>query len=89
MGFSDILDAAGVVRERREKEDGSKGQTWTNKTFHSLRHTCNSLLANAGVSQEIRRHILGHASSRVNDGYTHLEMQTMADALKKAMAGTK
>ena len=89
MGFSDILDAAGVVRERREKEDGSKGQTWTNKTFHSLRHTCNSLLANAGVSQEIRRQILGHASSRVNDGYTHLETQTMADALKKAMAGTK
>ncbi|MBV6500101.1 MAG: Tyrosine recombinase XerC [Prosthecobacter sp.] len=88
MGFSDILDAAGVVRERREKEDGSKGQTWTNKTFHSLRHTCNSLLANAGVSQEIRRQILGHASSRVNDGYTHLETQTMADALKKAMAGT-
>lgn len=89
MGFSEILDAAGVHRERLEKEDGSKGQTWTNKTFHSFRHTTNSLLANAGVPQEIRRQILGHASSRVNDSYTHLETQTMADALKKAMAGTK
>lgn len=86
MGFSEILDAAGVQRERLEKEDGSKGQSWTNKTFHSFRHTTNSLLANAGVSQEIRRQILGHASSRVNDGYTHFETQTMADALNKAKA---
>lgn len=84
MAFSDILDAAGVQRERTEKKNGSKGQSWTNKTFHSFRHTTNSLLANAGVSQEIRQHILGHASSRVNDGYTHLKTKTVADALNKA-----
>lgn len=89
MGFSDILDAAGVQRERTEKKDGSKGQTWTNKTFHSFRHTTNSLLANAGVSQEIRRQILGHASTRVNDGYTHLNAQTVGEALAKALSGTE
>lgn len=83
--FSDILDSAGIKRHRQEKIPGSKGQTWTDKTFHSLRHTTNSLLANAGIDQSLRKLITGHASDRVNDGYTHLSTTTKAEALEKAL----
>jgi len=40
------------------------------KTFHSLRHTFVSLMANSGVSQELRKELAGH-SSDVHRIYTH------------------
>jgi len=40
------------------------------KTFHSLRHTFVSLMANSGVSQELRKELAGH-SSEVHRIYTH------------------
>lgn len=85
MQFSLILDAAGIVRAKRDKEEGSKGQSWTNKTFHSFRHTTNSLLANAGVSDDVRKKILGHTTTKMNLRYTHLEVKTLAEALKLAL----
>lgn len=86
MQFSAILDAAGIERERREKTEGSKGQTWTNKTFHSLRHTCNSLMANAGVSDDVRIKILGHSTVKMNQRYTHMDAATSEAALIKAIS---
>lgn len=86
MQFSAILDAAGIERERREKTEGSKGQTWTNKTFHSLRHTCNSLMANAGVSDDVRIKILGHSTVKMNQRYTHMDAATSEAALVKAIS---
>ena len=84
--FSTILDAAGLKREKREKLEGSKGQSWTNKTFHSFRHTTNSLLANAGISDDIRRKITGHTTTKMNTIYTHMESKVLQDALQKAVS---
>jgi integrase len=54
---------------------------FSRRTFHSLRHSFNSALANAGVSEEVRMKLTGHASKVMNKGYTHLQ-----DAmLKKAV----
>lgn len=86
MQFGEILNAAGVDREVQAKIEGSKGQKWTNKTFHSFRHTTNSLLANAGVSDDVRRKLLGHASTQMNARYTHMQVATTAEALQKAIA---
>lgn len=83
--FSRILDKASIDRGKRARKEGSKGQTWTGKTFHSLRHTTNSLLANAGVSPDVRRQILGHASDKMNARYTHLQIKTTLEGLKKAL----
>lgn len=83
--FSRLLDLAGIERGKRRRTEGSKGQTWTGKTFHSLRHTTNSLLANAGVSPDVRRQILGHASDKMNARYTHLQIKTTLEGLKKAL----
>jgi integrase len=61
--------------------DGKGIRKFTRKTFHSLRHSFNSLLANAGVTEEVRMKLTGHSSKAVHKGYTHFEM----DTLKKAM----
>ncbi len=83
--FSGILDAAGVERTKREKVAGSKGQSWTDKTYHSFRHTANTMLAEAGIPYEIRKDITGHSSAAMNERYTHRAASTLANALKRAI----
>lgn len=41
-------------------------------TFHSLRHTMATLLAEIGVPDEQRRLVMGHADIRTTQGYTHV-----------------
>lgn len=53
------------------------------RSFHSLRHSLTSTLANLDVSEEIRRRITGHESAAVHSGYTHHERETLARALEK------
>lgn len=60
--------------------------TWAKKAFydlgfHSLRHSCVTHAANAGVPEEIRKEHVGHASD-VHRTYTHREI----DALESAFA---
>lgn len=77
--FAKLLEDAGIEGEKVAKT--GKGRGWNSKTFHSLRHTCNSIMANAGVSQDVRRRILGHASERMNTRYTHIELATSGTAM--------
>jgi integrase len=53
------------------------------RTFHALRHSFTSALANAGVSPELRMKLAGHKSAEIHRGYTHLEMETLKAALEK------
>ena len=75
--FAAILDAAGIDRRAGQKKHG-KGRTFHRLGFHSLRHTFNSMLADAGVSIELRSKLTGHSTLAMNDRYTHL-----ADATKR------
>jgi site-specific recombinase XerD len=34
-------------------------------------------MANAGISQEVRQLLTGHASKAINDRYTHTELETL------------
>lgn len=86
--FSAILDAAGVVREHRKKKDDSKGRGFTNKTFHSFRHTTNTLLDEADVPYEVRKDITGHSSARQNERYTHRSASKLAEVLKRAISSS-
>lgn len=87
--FSRILTAAKIDRGKQAPAGGHAGNAWTGKTFHSLRHTTNSLLANAGVSDDVRRKILGHASTQMNAHYTHLEIATTLAGLTTALKRLK
>jgi site-specific recombinase XerD len=46
-----------------------------------LRHALVSALANAGVNQQTVKNIVGHASDRINDAYTHIGQDTMDKAV--------
>jgi integrase len=50
---------------------------------YAFRHSFTSALANAGVSPELRMKLTGHKSAEVHRGCTHLEMDTLKDAIKK------
>jgi len=87
MQFKNIMEAADIRgRVTRTREEHSAGRTRTSLSFHSLRHSFNSALANAGVSQELRQKLTGHASAAMNDRYTHHEIDTLRDAVAKLPA---
>ena len=50
-------------------------------TFHTLRHTCASWLAQHGVTSLTIRDVLGHASVKMTDRYMHSEKQSLHDAV--------
>jgi hypothetical protein len=44
------------------------------------RHSFNSALANAGVPEEVRMKLTGHATAVMNAQYTHLQAKIPKDA---------
>jgi integrase len=81
--FVAIMDAAEV--DRRTTRTGTEGgpRAQHARSFHSLRHSLTSQLANADVAQEIRQRILGHETAAIHAGYTHTERETLARAVGK------
>lgn len=61
--------------------EGKGVRRFTRRSFHSLRHSFNSILANVGVSQEVRMKLTGHQSKPMNERYTHLQMETLKNAM--------
>lgn len=60
---------------------GSKGRTVNAHSFHSLGHSFNSAMANAGVSQEVRMKLTGHSDAATNKGYAHHELEPLRAAI--------
>lgn len=58
-----------------------KGRANETKGFHSFRHSFTSALANAGIAREMRQALTGHASERMNEIYTHREIETVRQAI--------
>lgn len=81
--FIAIMEHAEI--DRRNVREGKKGgqRAQHARSFHALRHSLTSTLANADVSEEIRRRIVGHDSAAVHSGYTHHERETLARAVEK------
>lgn len=78
--FRLLMRKAGTVSHITGKT-GEKGRARSSHSFHSLRHSFNSAMANAGISQEVRQRLTGHASKAVNDRYTHTELETLRKAV--------
>ena len=77
--FAAIMTKAGIKGKITQHAKG--GRALSNLSFHSLRHSFNSALANAGVSQEIRQKLTGHASAEMNKLYTHHELEPLRAAI--------
>jgi integrase len=81
--FQKLMKAAGIAAEYEYLEAEGDARKRIKLSFHSFRHAFASMLANAGVTQEIRQKLTGHASAEVHALYTHLEMEVLRDATKK------
>jgi len=76
--FAMIMKKAGIEAKRTQ---ASGGRRLSNLSFHSLRHSFNSAMANAGVAQEIRQKLTGHTSAETNKIYTHRELEPLRAAV--------
>ncbi len=76
--FNAIMEKAGVEGKRTQ---ASGGRMFSSLSFHSLRHSFNSALANAGLPQEIRQKLTGHGSAEMNAIYTHQELAPLWAAI--------
>jgi integrase len=81
MQFKRIMERA-KIKGRLLREANGAGRSQSSLSFHSLRHSFNSAMANAGVSSEVRQKLTGHSTAQMNAQYTHHEM----DELRAAVA---
>ncbi len=83
--FARIMKKAGIEAGNFNAVDEgqeSKGKRIVPRlSFHSLRHSFNSVLANAGIPQEVRMKLTGHSSAEINKAYTHHEMKPLRAAI--------
>ncbi len=74
--FTRLMERAGVAREITEAGDVVK-----RRSFHSLRHSFASWLAEADIHADVRQRLTGHSSAGVHGRYTHHD-----EALDRAIA---
>lgn len=80
--FKRIMERAGI-QGRILRERNGEGRSQSSLSYHSLRHSFNSALANADVSQEIRMQLTGHATIEMNRLYTHRDLEPLRKAIAK------
>jgi integrase len=80
MTFKRIMDRAGI-KGRLLLEANGAGRSQSSLSFHSLRHSFNAALANAGVGVELRQELTGHSSPEMNKNYTHPDVERMREAV--------
>jgi integrase len=82
--FGEILANAKIdnptIRERRQD---SKGRSVKSLTFHSLRHSFTSELADAGVPAELRQQLTGHSDDATHEIYVHHDFERLRAAVAK------
>ena len=77
-GFKRIIKRAGLDSMTVQ---GKGIRKFSKRSFHSLRHSFNSALANNGVPEDVRMKLTGHSSKVMNKNYTHLNVNTLKNAV--------
>jgi len=78
--FKRIMRNAGLDAGKAEK-NGLRQLSL--RSFHALRHSFTSALANAGVAPELRMKLTGHKSESIHRVYTHHELAPLRAAVDK------
>jgi integrase len=82
--FLGILIAAGIDNPTiRARKEGSKGRTVRLLSFHALRHSFASTLANLGVPAELRQLLTGHVDASTHQIYTHHDFEQLRQAVAR------
>jgi integrase len=80
--FRKIMERAHIEQHViRERSESGSGRSVNALSFHSLRHSFTSILANAGVPEETRMLLTGHTERATHQRYTHHELQRLRDAV--------
>jgi integrase len=86
--FRNLMHKAGIFAESESNErKKGKGRRVFELSFHSLRHTAISELANHGVAKEIRMKLSGHKSN-VHERYTHHELEALRRQIERVPSFT-
>jgi integrase len=80
--FARIMARAKIAGEV-VRDANKEGRTIRSLTFHSLRHSFNSEMANAGVTEELRMKLTGHTTRDQNKKYTHHELKPLREAIDR------
>lgn len=81
MAFRRIMEKAKVAGEVARERKGKSGRTINTLSFHSLRHSFNSAMANAGVAEELRMKLSGHTTRDIHAHYTHHQLESLRVAI--------
>jgi integrase len=79
--FGELIALANIDRGVIRKRTTYGGRSVSALSFHSLRHSFSSILANAGVSEERRMALVGHSTRDMQQKYTHHELERLRDAI--------
>jgi integrase len=86
LSFSRLVAKAGIksrlLRPHKNTEMPTRSHKVRSLTFHSLRHTATSCLANKRVPADIRMKLAGHSDKAVHARYTHHEEQVLREAIE-------
>jgi integrase len=81
MAFGRLMASAGIEQGAIRERGKGVSRKVSGLSFHSLRHSFNTVLANNGVALELRMKLTGHSSAEMNSVYSHHELKTIAQAL--------
>lgn len=81
--FARLLEKAGIDREQGEARKG-KGRRFSALSFHSLRHTMISRLANSDAPEAVTKAMSGHSTDEAHRRYVHLDTGAQAKVVSKA-----
>jgi integrase len=70
------------IKGRSVEAGGDEGRVFNKLSFHSLRHTYVSQLANAGIAPDVRQLLSGHADEKSHTVYTHTKLETLRTAIE-------
>jgi len=76
--FAKLMNEAGIDQRKVAISDR---RSVARLSFHSLRHSFASALANSGISPDIRKKLVGHASDAIHAKYTYLELSPLRCAI--------
>ena len=78
--FRAIMEQARIENHDIRK-GGSKGRSVSALSFHSLRHSFATTLANKGVPEELRMLLTGHTTREIHQRYSHHDLEALRDAV--------
>ena len=81
--FGRLLEKAGIDREQGDAKKG-KGRRFSALSFHSLRHTMISRLANSDTPEAVTKAMSGHSTDEAHRRYVHLDTAAQEKVVAKA-----